>query len=118
MVLLQEGRASHRGYQILHLPLQPGKSGSITCVALPAVWGCSACRRAAHARRRTRLEAHALKTGQPDPPAIEGQHAIDPDPVEPVCARLVEWDDVGMRLDDLQQKVLVTEARQTILLGI
>src|SRR5262245_13127687 len=74
-----------------------------------AVWCCSACRRAAHTRCRARLEAQALEAGQPDPPAIEGRHGIDPNPVKPVCTRLVEWDDVGMCLDDLQQKVLVTE---------
>ena len=35
LVLLQAGRAPHRCHHILHLPLQPGESGSITRVALP-----------------------------------------------------------------------------------
>ena len=35
VVLLQEGRKPYRCHQLLHLPLQPGESGSITCVALP-----------------------------------------------------------------------------------
>jgi hypothetical protein len=83
-----------------------------------AVGCCSACRRAAHARRRTRLEAQALEAWQPDPPAIEGRHGVDPDPVEPMRTRLVERDNVGMGLDDLQQKCLVAETRQAILLGI
>ncbi len=35
VVILQEGREPHRYHRILHRPLQPGASGSITSVALP-----------------------------------------------------------------------------------
>src|SRR5262249_53587204 len=54
---------------------------------------------------------------QPDSPAIERRHGIDSYPVEPVRACLVERNDIGMRLGDVQQEILVADARQAILLG-
>ena len=35
VVVFQEARQSYRGYQVVHLPLQPDKSSSITWIALP-----------------------------------------------------------------------------------
>ena len=60
----------------------------------------------------TRSRSKPLESGKVYGPAIECRHGIDPNSVEPVGARLVERNHIGMDFHDVQEKILVAHARQ------
>src|SRR5579864_5952348 len=74
--------------------------------------------RKSHPAVRTGSKIHSLKSGKTYSPAIECRHRVDTDSVEPVRARLVEGDHTRIHLCDLQEKILVAHAGETVLLFV
>ena len=77
------------------------------------VWCCSAALYGSSAVSEPGSEAQALESRAAQFPAIEGRHGVDPNPIEPMRARLVNGI-VGCAT--ICNEILVAEARQTIFL--
>src|SRR5579864_3984831 len=71
-----------------------------------------------HPAVRTGSKIHSLKPRKTYPPAIECRHSVDTDSVKPVRAGLVKGDHTRIHLCDLQEKILVAHAGETVLLFV